>query len=116
MKPMHFAMALLSAVMFFVLAGVMMGVQLSLSGTKLVVDIASSIRWEWIAVGTAVVFLFQLLRPFFQKSFKKVSGPKFILPAIDGSTAKQNCFWWRCWCWPLPGRLWYRAGRWISPP
>jgi branched-chain amino acid transport system permease protein len=29
MKPMHFAMALLSAAMFFVLAGVFMGVQLS---------------------------------------------------------------------------------------
>lgn len=29
MKPMHIAMALLSAVMFFVLAGVFMGVQLS---------------------------------------------------------------------------------------
>ncbi|MDB6982961.1 hypothetical protein PM017_15395, partial [Escherichia coli] len=28
MKPMHIAMALLSAVMFFVLAGVFMGVQL----------------------------------------------------------------------------------------
>ena len=38
MKPMHFAMALLSAVMFFILAGVFMGVQLELDGTKLVVD------------------------------------------------------------------------------
>ena len=34
MKPMHFAMALLSAAMFFVLAGVFMGVQLELDGTK----------------------------------------------------------------------------------
>ncbi len=38
MKPMHIAMALLSAAMFFVLAGVFMGVQLELDGTKLVVD------------------------------------------------------------------------------
>ena len=47
MKPMHFAMALLSAAMFFVLAGVFMGVQLELDGTKLVVDTAADIRWQW---------------------------------------------------------------------
>ena len=41
MKPMHFAMALLSAAMFFVLAGVFMGVQLELDGTKLVVNCAT---------------------------------------------------------------------------
>lgn len=35
MKPMHIAMALLSAAMFFILAGVFMGVQLELDGTKL---------------------------------------------------------------------------------
>ena len=46
MKPMHFAMALLSAVMFFILAGVFMGVQLELDGTKLVVDTAADIRWQ----------------------------------------------------------------------
>ena len=33
MKPMHIAMALLSAAMFFVLAGVFMGVQLELDGS-----------------------------------------------------------------------------------
>ncbi len=41
MKPMHIAMALFSAAMFFVLAGVFMGVQLELDGTKLVVDTAA---------------------------------------------------------------------------
>lgn len=60
MKPMHIAMALLSAAMFFVLAGVFMGVQLELDGTKLVVDTASDIRWQWVFIGTAVVFFFQL--------------------------------------------------------
>lgn len=92
MKPMHFAMALLSAAMFFVLAGVFMGVQLELNGTKLVVDTAADIRWQWVFIGTAVVFLFQLLRPLFQKTLKGVSGPKFVLPAIDGSTVKQKLF------------------------
>ena len=92
MKPMHIAMALLSAAMFFVLAGVFMGVQLELDGTKLVVDTASDIRWQWVFIGTAVVFFFQILRPAFQKGLKSVSGPKFILPAIDGSTVKQKLF------------------------
>ncbi|VDZ85978.1 LIV-I protein H [Kluyvera intermedia] len=92
MKPMQFAMALLSAAMFFVLAGVFMGVQLQLDGTKLVVGSAADIRWQWIFIGTAVVFLFQMLRPLFQKGLKSVSGPKFILPAIDGSTVKQKLF------------------------
>lgn len=55
MKPMHIAMALLSAAMFC-LAGVFMGVQLELDGTKLVVDTASDIRWQWVFIGTAVVF------------------------------------------------------------
>ncbi|MDU9016045.1 MAG: branched chain amino acid ABC transporter permease LivM [Escherichia coli] len=92
MKPMHIAMALLSAAMFFVLAGVFMGVQLELDGTKLVVDTASEIRWQWVFIGTAVVFFFQLVRPAFQEGLKSVSGPKFILPAIDGSTVKQKLF------------------------
>ncbi|MDU3745756.1 MAG: high-affinity branched-chain amino acid ABC transporter permease LivM, partial [Escherichia coli] len=35
---------------------------------------------------------FQLVRPAFQKGLKSVSGPKFILPAIDGSTVKQKLF------------------------
>lgn len=56
MKPMHVAMALLSAAMFFILAGVFMGVQLELDGTKLVVDVASDIRWQWVFIGTGVVF------------------------------------------------------------
>lgn len=48
-----------------------MGVQLELDGTKLVVDSASDVRWQWVFIGTAVVFFFQLLRPAFQKGLKK---------------------------------------------
>jgi branched-chain amino acid transport system permease protein len=92
MKPMHIVFSLLSAVMFFILASVFMGVQLSLSGTKLVVNSASSVRWEWVLIGTAVVFIFQLLRPLFTKGMKKITGPKFVLPALDGSTPKQKLF------------------------
>uniref|UniRef100_UPI000AEC1AEA DUF3382 domain-containing protein n=1 Tax=Acinetobacter indicus TaxID=756892 RepID=UPI000AEC1AEA len=92
MKPMHIAMALLSAAMFFVLAGVFMGVQLELDGTKLVVDTASVIRRQWVFVGTAVVFFFQRVRPAFQKGLKSVSWPEFILPATYGSTVMQTLF------------------------
>ncbi|NIF49738.1 high-affinity branched-chain amino acid ABC transporter permease LivM [Enterobacter sp. Ap-1006] len=92
MKPMHIVFSLLSAAMFFVLASVFMGVQLSLDGTKLVVNSAPSVRWEWVYIGTAAVLVFQLLRPLFLKGVKKVSGPKFVLPALDGSTAKQKLF------------------------
>lgn len=92
MKPMHIVFSLLSALMFFILASVFMGVQLSLSGTKLVVNSASAVRWEWIFIGTAVVFVFQILRPLFTKSMKKITGPKFVLPALDGSTPKQKLF------------------------
>ena len=44
MKPMHIAMALLSAAMFFVLAGVFMGVQL-LS----LIHISEPTRREWLS-------------------------------------------------------------------
>ena len=70
MKPMHIAMALLSAAMFFVLAGVFMGVQLELDGTKLVVDTASDIRWQWVFIGTAVVFFFQLFKHLIHRALK----------------------------------------------
>lgn len=84
MKPMQIAMALLSAVMFFILAGVFMGVQLELNGTKLVVDTAADIRWQWIFIGTAVVFFFQLLRPLFQKAVKNVSGRSLLCRRLTG--------------------------------
>lgn len=84
MKPMHIAMALLSAAMFFVLAGVFMGVQLELDGTKLVVDTASDVRWQWVFIGTAVVFFFQLLRPAFQKGLKAFPDRSLFCPPLMG--------------------------------
>ncbi len=92
MKPMQIAMALLSAAMFFC------------SGGRLYGRAAGA---EWHQTGgryrrrysLAVDFhrhrgglFFQLLRPLFQKAVKNVSGPKFIMPAIDGSTVKQKLF------------------------
>lgn len=91
MKPMHIAMALFSAAMFFVLAGVFMGVQLELDGTKLVVDTAADIRWQWIFIGTAVVFL-SVLRPMFQKAVKHVSGPKLFCRRSMALPLSKSCF------------------------
>ncbi len=62
-----FINALLSSVMLLVLASFFMGMRLVLDGTQLVVESAGEVRWNWIFVGCAVVFLFQLLRPFWQR-------------------------------------------------
>ncbi|XPE63174.1 DUF3382 domain-containing protein [Shigella flexneri] len=68
--------------MFFVLAGVFMGVQLELDGTNWW---STALR---MSVGSGclsarrLVFFFQLLRPAFQKGLKSVSGPKFICPPL----------------------------------
>ncbi len=92
MKPMQIAMALLSAAMFFVLAGVFMGVQLEEKDHRgadenpLPTNIGGGIDHQFGAIQL------QLLRPLFQKAVKNVSGPKFIMPAIDGSTVKQKLF------------------------
>ncbi len=91
MKPMHIAMSLLSAAMFFVPAGVFMGVQLELDGTKLVVDTAADIRWQWIFIGTAVVFFFQLMRPLFQKTLKTSPGRSLLCRLSTVRRSSRSC-------------------------
>ncbi|MFV9688841.1 high-affinity branched-chain amino acid ABC transporter permease LivM [Pantoea graminicola] len=85
-----FINALISALMLLVLATFFMGLRLNLDGTQLVVQNAGSVRWNWIATGCVVVFLFQLLRPMWQRGLKKMSGPALLLPGLDGSTPKQK--------------------------
>ncbi|WP_456310515.1 high-affinity branched-chain amino acid ABC transporter permease LivM [Serratia proteamaculans] len=92
MKKLNLLNALVSSLMLLVLAAFFMGMRLDLDGTKLVVNNAGNVRWNWIALGCGVVFLFQLLRPLVQCSLKKVSGPSLVLPGIDGSTPKQKLF------------------------
>ncbi|WP_455818338.1 high-affinity branched-chain amino acid ABC transporter permease LivM [Pseudomonas cerasi] len=92
MKKLNLLNALVSSLMLLVLAAFFMGMRLDLDGTKLVVNNAGNVRWNWIALGCGVVFLFQLLRPLVQNSLKKVSGPSLVLPGIDGSTLKQKLF------------------------
>lgn len=90
MKRLNLFNALLSAFVLLVLASFVMGLQLTLDGTHLVVRGAGNVRWTWIAVGCAVVFVFQLLRPLWQQGLKKVSGPGWVLPSFDGSTPRQK--------------------------
>jgi len=92
MKNLNLLNAFVSALMLLVLAAFFMGMRLNLDGTQLVVNNAGRVRWDWIAVGCGVVFIFQLLRPMVQSTLKKVSGPSLVLPGIDGSTPKQKLF------------------------
>jgi branched-chain amino acid transport system permease protein len=94
MKLNTFFGAVFSALILLVLASLVMGMQLSLEGTHLVVHGAGQVRWEWIGAGCAVVFLFQLFRPLFQKNIKKINGPAWVLPSFDGSTARQKILAW----------------------
>lgn len=82
--------ALSATAVLFVMASFLMGMQLSLDGTKLVVHGAAEVRWMWIGIGCVIVFFFQLLRPLLQQGLKKVSGPAFVLPSFDGTTPRQK--------------------------
>ncbi|MEK9498848.1 high-affinity branched-chain amino acid ABC transporter permease LivM [Photorhabdus sp. P32] len=90
MKHAHWVNAIIASVVLFVLSAFMMGMQLSLDGTKLVVHRADEVRWLWIGIGCAVVFLFQLLRPVFQQTMKKVPIKSWSLPDLNGSTKGQK--------------------------
>ncbi|HGE8485523.1 TPA: high-affinity branched-chain amino acid ABC transporter permease LivM [Serratia marcescens] len=82
--------ALIATAVLFVMASFLMGMQLSLDGTKLVVHGAAEVRWMWIGIGCVIVFFFQLLRPLLQQGLKKVSGSAFVLPSFDGTTPRQK--------------------------
>ena len=92
MKPMQIAMALLSAAMFFVLAGVFMGVQLELNGTKLVVDTAADIRWQWIFIGTAVVFSSNCCARCSRKRLRTFPGRNLLCRRLTGRRSSRSCF------------------------
>lgn len=90
MKQLNFINAIISSFVLLVLASFVMGLQLQLDGTRLVVQGASEVRWLWIGAGCMVVFFFQLVRPIIQQGIKKVSGPAWVLPSFDGSTPRQK--------------------------
>lgn len=82
--------ALIASVVLLVMASFLMGMQLSLEGTKLVVQGAGEVRWMWIGIGCTVVFFFQLLRPLLQQGLKTFSGPALVLPSFDGTSRRQK--------------------------
>ena len=90
MKQLNFLNAIISSFVLLVLASFVMGLQLQLDGTKLIVQGASEVRWLWIGAACIVVFFFQLVRPFIQQGIKKVSGPAWVLPSFDGTTPRQK--------------------------
>lgn len=90
MKQLNFLNAILSSFVLLVLASFVMGLQLQLDGTKLIVQGASEVRWLWIGTACLVVFFFQLVRPYIQQGIKKVSGPAWVLPSFDGTTPRQK--------------------------
>ncbi|HEI8867992.1 high-affinity branched-chain amino acid ABC transporter permease LivM [Serratia sp. AKBS12] len=82
--------AVIATLVLLVMASFLMGMQLSLDGTRLVVHGAAEVRWMWIGIGCAVVFFFQLLRPLMQQGLGKLSGPAWVLPSFDGTTLRQK--------------------------
>ncbi|MDE1483296.1 high-affinity branched-chain amino acid ABC transporter permease LivM [Xenorhabdus bovienii] len=90
MKPANWINAIIATVTLFILAAFMMGMQLSLQGTKLVVQRADEVRWMWIVIGCAIVFLFQLCRPMIQQTVQKIPSKSRKLADLDGSTRKQQ--------------------------
>ncbi|MCK8540175.1 high-affinity branched-chain amino acid ABC transporter permease LivM [Yersinia ruckeri] len=90
MKQLNVFNAIISTLVMLVLASFLMGLQLTLDGTRLVVHGAGEVRWFWIGIGCAAVFFFQLFRPLMQQGLKKVTGPSWVLPSFDGTTPKQK--------------------------
>ncbi|WP_075182528.1 high-affinity branched-chain amino acid ABC transporter permease LivM [Pantoea sp. 1.19] len=82
--------AAVSALMLLVLAAFFMGLRLDLDGTRLVVNNAGEVRWQWIFAACGVVFLFQLVRPLLQGRLNRGAKGGLILPGFDGSTPRQK--------------------------
>ena len=115
MKRLGLVNAVVSTVMLLVLASFFMGMRLDLDGTKLVVANAGAVRWNWIFLGCAAVFVFQLLRPLLQGKFKR-SGKGLVLPGFDGSTPKQKLLMLLVIVAAVAGPSSCRAAAWILPP
>ncbi|MDD9339017.1 MAG: high-affinity branched-chain amino acid ABC transporter permease LivM [Providencia heimbachae] len=90
MRKENWINAIVASVTFFVLAVFMLGLRLTLDGTKLVVTTGDSIRWNWIFAGIVTIFIYQLVRPSLVKVWLGVPKKSWAIPDFDGSTAKQK--------------------------
>ncbi|MGV6987122.1 high-affinity branched-chain amino acid ABC transporter permease LivM [Providencia hangzhouensis] len=90
MRKENWINAVVASSTFFVLALFMMGLQLALDGTKLIVTVGDSVRWNWIIAGIVVIFVYQLVRPTLSKVWQGVPKKAWAIPDFDGSTTKQK--------------------------
>lgn len=90
MRKENWINAVVASTTFFVLALFMMGLQLALDGTKLIVTVGDSVRWNWIMAGIVVIFVYQLVRPTLSKVWQGVPKKAWAIPDFDGSTTKQK--------------------------
>lgn len=90
MRKENWINAIVASVTFFVLAVFMLGLRLTLDGTKLVVTTGDSVRWNWIFVGIGIIFIYQLVRPSLAKVWQGVPKKSWAIPDFDGSTPKQK--------------------------
>lgn len=90
MRKENWINAIVASITFFVLAVFMLGLRLTLDGTKLVVTTGDSIRWNWIFAGIVTIFIYQLVRPSLVKVWQGVPKKSWAIPDFDGSTAKQK--------------------------
>ena len=90
MRKENWINAIVASVTFFVLAVFMLGLRLTLDGTKLVVTTGDSVRWNWIFVGIGIIFIYQLVRPSLAKVWQGVPKKSWAIPDFDRSTPKQK--------------------------
>lgn len=103
--------ALIATLVLFVMASFLMGMQLSLDGTKLVVHGAAEVRWMWIGIGCVIVFFFQLLRPLMQHGLKKSQARPGYYRASMARPPGRSCWPQRSLSPRLPGHFWSHAAR-----
>ncbi len=105
MKQLNFVNAIISSFVLLVLASFVMGLQLQLDGTRLVVQGASEVRWLWIGAGCLVVFCFQLVRPLIQQGIKKSQARRGCCPVLMAPHRGKNS--WQPWLLSpqLPGHF-----------
>lgn len=78
--------AFIASGVLLVLSVLMLGVQLSIEETSLVVNFSASERWTWILTGLILVFSYQLFRNIVDKILQKVTG------VTSGHTLKRPSF------------------------
>ncbi len=83
--------ATMAAVLTAVIVTPVFGLQLIRQGARTSMEA----HWSLVAIAAAVVFVFQLLRPWIAKPFQKLKTGLPTLPAAPARTTSR----WRCCSW-----------------